>query len=99
MSEVKIMRRMKIDEALNANVWDVDHKPHILVDYEKCRKLCDKRVCTLLCPAGCYTLTGGEILFSYEGCVECGTCRIICPHEAVTWNYPLSGRGVQYRYG
>lgn len=99
MSAVKSLKKMKIDDALNANVWDVDEKPHIVVDYEKCAKLCEKKPCTRLCPGGCYTLIDDRILFSYEGCVECGTCRIICPEEAVTWDYPLSGRGVQYRFG
>jgi ferredoxin like protein len=99
MSVAKTIKKAKVDDVLNSNVWDVDTQPHITVDYDKCRKLCDKKICTYLCPAGCYTLTGNEILFSYEGCLECGTCRIVCPHEAVTWNYPLSGRGIQYRFG
>ncbi|MEM3395263.1 MAG: 4Fe-4S binding protein, partial [Nitrososphaerota archaeon] len=55
--------------------------------------------CTYLCPAKCYIPTENGILFSYEGCLECGTCRIVCPHEAINWDYPLSGRGVQYRFG
>ncbi|MEM2003117.1 MAG: 4Fe-4S binding protein [Halobacteria archaeon] len=99
MSSQKIVKRVKVDDALNLNVWDVDSKPHIIVDYEKCKRLCDKKICTYLCPAKCYIPTENGILFSYEGCLECGTCRIVCPHEAINWDYPLSGRGVQYRFG
>lgn len=99
MSDLKMAKKVKIDDALNLNVWDVDSKPHIIVDYEKCRRLCDKKTCTYLCPARCYIPAENGILFSYEGCLECGTCRIVCPHEAITWDNPLSGRGVQYRFG
>ena len=92
------LKKLKVDEALNANVWDVDEEPHIKVDFEKCVK-CDTKPCVRLCPAGCFTLLDNKVMFSYEGCVECGTCRVVCPKDAVDWNYPLSGRGVQYRFG
>ncbi len=95
---IQQLKKLKVDEALNANVWDVDEEPHIKVDFSKCVE-CDTKPCVRLCPAGCFTLLDKEVLFSYEGCVECGTCRIVCPKGAVDWNYPLSGRGVQYRFG
>ncbi len=88
----------KIEDILQVDVWDVDEEPHITIDSEKCRR-CDERVCINLCPAGCFTLLGDRVLYSYEGCLECGTCRIVCPHNAVKWNYPKSGRGIHYRYG
>ncbi|MET1128440.1 MAG: 4Fe-4S binding protein [Thermoproteota archaeon] len=88
---------LRVDDLLQRNVWDVDHRPHIVVDYEKCQA-CDTKPCTLLCPCGCYTVVEGRLLFSYEGCLECGTCRTVCPHDAIRWEYPLSGRGIQYRF-
>lgn len=91
-------RRVSLEEALSANVWDVDYEPHIEVDEEKCRR-CGRRVCVYLCPAGCYTVLDDRLLVSYEGCLECGTCRLVCPEGAVKWSHPKSGRGVQYRYG
>ncbi|WP_243675885.1 4Fe-4S dicluster domain-containing protein [Vulcanisaeta distributa] len=35
-----------------------------------------------------------------RGCLECGTCRVVCPENNIEWNYPpKSGFGVQYRFG
>jgi ferredoxin like protein len=40
------------------------------------------------------------VLFSYEGCVECGSCRIVCNElDNVGWTYPTGGFGIHYRYG
>ncbi|WP_192902944.1 ferredoxin family protein, partial [Pelotomaculum propionicicum] len=48
-----------------------------------------------------YTLKeDGELSFDYAGCLECGTCRIICPKEgAISWQYPRGGFGINFRYG
>ncbi|MGY0288794.1 MAG: ferredoxin family protein [Thermoproteota archaeon] len=89
---------MRIEELLQSNVYDVDEKPHIKVDQEKCSK-CNSRPCLLLCPARCYTLMDEKVMFSHEGCLECGTCRLICPEGAIEWNYPVSGKGIHYRFG
>ena len=98
MSKTKLKKKpMRIEDLLNNNVWDVDYEPHIRVDNTKCKK-CKWQPCIRLCPAECYTKVDDEILFSYEGCVECGTCRIVCPEEAITWEYPVSGRGIHYRF-
>lgn len=52
------------------------------------------------CPAGLYSLEDGELEFSYEGCLECGTCRVIAGGGAIdTWDYPPDGFGVDYRQG
>lgn len=96
-AEGQEVKMMKLDDLLQRNVYDVDEKPHIIVDYTKCDK-CPTKPCVYLCPAGCYTLVGGRILFSYEGCVECGTCRVICPMDAISWNFPKSGRGIYFRF-
>ena len=92
------MKKMRLEDILINNVWDVDYEPHIVVDSGKCA-ICDSKPCINLCPAGCFTLLGSKIVFSYEGCLECGTCRVVCPKGAVQWNYPLSGRGIHYRFG
>ena len=97
MTEASPLRPLKVDDLLQRNVYDVDHRPHIVVDSSKCEK-CDVKPCVVLCPAGCYTVVDGRLVFSYEGCLECGTCRTVCPHGAIKWDYPVSGRGVQYRF-
>jgi ferredoxin like protein len=36
--------------------------------------------------------------FVYDGCLECGTCYIVCHKKAFTrWRYPRGGFGVAYR--
>ena len=35
-----------------------------------------------------------------DGCLECGTCRVICQdHGNVSWNYPRGGYGISYKFG
>jgi ferredoxin like protein len=56
---------------------------------------------THVCPAGCYSQAdSGQVEISVDGCVECGTCRIVCgPSGEITWNYPRGGFGVAYKFG
>ncbi len=91
-----------LEKKLAEDKFDIDeHNPHIIVDYEKCRK-CKERFC-LICPVKNYRfeMVDGEerMIFSFEGCLECGACRLVCPHGAVKWNYPKGGKGICYRYG
>jgi ferredoxin like protein len=89
--------RTRLEDALNANVWDVDQTPHIEVDGNKCAT-CKTRPCLSFCPANAFAFLDEKMLYSYEGCLECGTCRVLCPEKAITWKYPISGKGVQYRF-
>lgn len=97
MSTKEVKKKLRIEDILNNNVWDVDYEAHIIVDTSKCVK-CEYKPCVRLCPAECYTMVDDKVLFSYEGCLECGTCRIVCPEEAITWRYPPSGRGIHFRF-
>ena len=38
-----------------------------------------------------------EIKVEYENCLECGACRMICPNNAIEWQYPKSSKGVIYK--
>ncbi len=90
---------MSFDEKVRVNAYLTHLKSHIEVDYTKCRN-CRIRPCTKLCPAGCYRETpDGDIVFYHDACLECGTCRIVCPLNAVRWSYPEDGFGVWYRFG
>ncbi|MES9997121.1 4Fe-4S dicluster domain-containing protein [Desulfovibrio aminophilus] len=73
--------------------------PHIELaenpDTEEFRKL------TLACPAGLYKLEDdGTMRFDCAGCLECGTCRILCGKTILKkWQYPNGTMGVEYRHG
>ena len=87
---------------LALNSYNVDAtRAHIRIsDADVCLQ-CERQQCVNCCPANCYAPTGdGHVVFSYEGCVECGTCRIVC-HEFrnIEWTYPRGGFGIQYQFG
>jgi ferredoxin like protein len=54
-----------------------------------------------LCPVGCYSRAdSGQVEITPDGCVECGTCRIVTQGTAdIEWNYPRGGFGVLYKFG
>lgn len=91
---------MNIESKLGLDVFALDKEPHIVVDQAACRARCQARVCLSVCPAHLYTQgPAGEIVLNWEGCLECGTCKLACPEGALTWRYPRGGYGVQYRLG
>ena len=90
---------MDIEDKLSKIRFKVDHLPHIRIVTEKC-EVCPDKACLYVCPVKNYRLKDdGCIEFSWQGCVECGACRIICPSDAVEWHYPRGGYGVCLRYG
>jgi len=95
------VKRLTIEQLLGCDKFLVDDdRAHIEVNKEVCRS-CQGKPCTYACPAGLYNVKEGEISFDYAGCLECGTCRVICPRsaEALKWSYPRGGFGVQFRFG
>jgi ferredoxin like protein len=93
---------ISLEEKLGRDVFKIDKESsHIRIDHDICRTRCILRPCLYVCPAHLYTMNEerDEILVDYEGCLECGTCMIVCEEEALTWNYPRAGYGVQYRFG
>jgi ferredoxin like protein len=35
-----------------------------------------------------------------DGCMECGTCRVLCEEAGdIVWNYPRGGYGVLFKFG
>jgi ferredoxin like protein len=55
--------------------------------------------CLWFCPAAVYRLEHGQVGIAYENCLECGTCRIACPHGNIEWRNPTGGFGIAYRRG
>lgn len=93
------MDMLSIEKRLSLVRFNIHEKPHIVIDTSKCSK-CMYKVCIKACPAGLFTLDeDGALHFNYEGCFECGTCRIICPEDAISWNYPPGSFGVSLRFG
>ncbi len=95
--------RVKVEEKLFQNRYRVDGgHPHISIRNEDiCASQCQDRPCTVCCPAGCYTMEGnGRVVLITDGCLECGTCRIICTdHRNVDWEYPRGGYGILFKFG
>ncbi|HEY3426691.1 MAG TPA: ferredoxin family protein [Negativicutes bacterium] len=88
------------EELLGFDKFVVDEEePHIVIDKTICAK-CKDKPCLVICPAVLYTLKDGEINFDYAGCLECGTCRIVCTQKGITkWTYPRGTFGIAFRYG
>jgi ferredoxin like protein len=88
-----------VEKRLTLVKFNIHPEPHILILKEKCKD-CDRHYCIKACPAGLYSLDeNGELTFNYEGCFECGTCRYVCPEEAIIWRYPPGGYGVHFQFG
>ena len=90
---------MNIDEIFDFTSFTIDREPHIVLDTGVCIE-CDSRGCTTSCPARCYTWNEEEkkMTFVHDGCLECGTCYVVCERKAFTrWRYPRGGFGVAYR--
>jgi ferredoxin like protein len=95
------LKHPTLDDRVGTVKFNVAAEPHLRLDMAKCRA-CAERVCIRVCPVGNYTENEAdprEIVLSWEGCMECGTCRVACPHGAIEWSYPTGGKGVCYRFG
>ena len=99
MSEVKEIT-VNVDEFLAIDKYEVDEESaHIELvddpDIEEFLKL------VRVCPAALYKIDAeGKKSFDYAGCLECGTCRIICGDTIIKkWENPGPTMGVEYRFG
>lgn len=99
MSEIKEIT-VNVDAYLSENKYEVDEEnAHIVLrenpDMDEFRKL------VLVCPAALYKIDGdGSTSFDYAGCLECGTCRIVCGGTILEkWENPQPTMGVEYRFG
>ena len=89
---------MAVEDKLTTTRFNVDAEPHIKVNTEICQS-CPEPACLYVCPAQNYVLSEGKLVFSWQGCLECGACRIACTGKAINWAYPRGGFGVGLRYG
>jgi ferredoxin like protein len=91
---------INVEEKLFQNRYRVDAgHPHIrIVDAAVCDG-CNLKPCMVCCPAGCWQIENGKVEVVTDGCLECGTCRIICDQKNVNWNYPRGGFGILFKFG
>ena len=94
------IRKQSPEELLGLDKFIVDEEEaHIVLDKRICAT-CKEKPCLVVCPAVLYTLKGEEINFEYAGCLECGTCRVVCKNKGIIkWHYPRGSFGVSFRYG
>lgn len=93
--------RMEAAELLSLNKFIVDEaEAHIVLDKTICASCCEKP-CLYVCPAVLYKLEkNSELSFDYAGCLECGTCRVVCRNKGIVkWEYPRGTFGVNFRFG
>jgi ferredoxin like protein len=83
---------MEAPELLSLNKFNVNEKEaHIVINKEICAQ-CQDKPCLIVCPAALYKLDAG--------CLECGTCRVVCKNKGIIkWEYPKGTFGVNFRYG
>ncbi|TFE67934.1 ferredoxin family protein [Methylacidiphilum caldifontis] len=93
---------IQVEEKLYQNRYRVDEgRPHIKIKDREICSLCSHKICTVLCPAGCYRKgTDSAVSLITDGCLECGTCQVIClEHKNILWEYPRGGYGILYKFG
>jgi ferredoxin like protein len=92
---------LTIEEKLAVNKYFVDEgNAHIEID-PSYPNMKEKMKLINACPAGLYKLNKDKTLFfDSAGCLECGTCRVLCLGTVVKkWEFPESTMGVEFRYG
>lgn len=94
------MSAVNVDVKLGVNKYHVDEtNAHIELKENPDRAELQKLI--MACPAGLYKLTDeGTVQFDYAGCLECGTCRVLCGQTILQkWTFPQGTTGVEYRHG
>ena len=92
---------MRVEERLYTLRYKRDEKPHLEIkDQSICSKCHEKfgSPCIVACPANVYSYSE-KLIVSYENCVECGACKIVCPFNNIIWRYPRYGLGISLRFG
>lgn len=91
---------MTIEDKLGLNKFNVDSTPHIEIDENYSDQTLKERL-VMACPAKLYKLReDNTVEFNYEGCLECGTCRVLTGGRIVkSWDHPIGGMGVAFKKG
>jgi len=94
------VKQLTLEQKLFLNGFRPDKDSHLRIkDPEKC-KTCKLRQCTYVCPVNTYRWENDQITVFFEGCLECGACRVACKSCGnLEWRYPRGGFGINYRTG
>ncbi|WP_301860568.1 4Fe-4S dicluster domain-containing protein [uncultured Megasphaera sp.] len=94
------MAKMSVDDKLGVVKFVTDeHESHIEIN-EDYHDEAEIRRLVMACPAELYKYTDGKLVFNHEGCLECGTCRVISIGKGVkSWTHPKGAMGVEYHHG
>ncbi|MDR0424301.1 MAG: 4Fe-4S dicluster domain-containing protein [Clostridiales Family XIII bacterium] len=94
------MAKMSVDDKLGVVRFKVDeHNAHIIVD-DTYQNMDEINLLVMACPASLYSYEDGKVAFNYEGCLECGTCRVLSSGKVIkSWSYPRGPLGVEYHQG
>lgn len=95
------MNIMKLEDKLFLDRFKVDTESHLkIIDGDRCIRDCEEKPCLNFCPANVYRLEEADrISVNYEGCLECGSCRIGCPYMNIEWRFPRGGYGISHKFG
>lgn len=77
--------------------FKADKESHLRIKDNNLCLQCEDKLCTLFCPGEVYKWEGDRMHVGYEGCHECGSCRIGCPEDNIEWEYPKGGHGIVFR--
>ncbi|MBF0521974.1 MAG: 4Fe-4S dicluster domain-containing protein [Candidatus Omnitrophica bacterium] len=90
--------KLSLDDKLFLVKTKKDAASHIKINKKVC-KHCEHKMCLVVCPAKTYEEKSGAIEASYENCLECGSCRVVCTDGAIVWENPRGGFGVTFING
>jgi len=92
----------RMEERLYQNRYQVDEgNPHVRINPLPKGDSPALKSLTEICPAGCYrTGETGRVEVVADGCMECGSCRILCQATGeIEWSYPRGGYGILFKFG
>lgn len=91
---------MSIEDKLGCNRFHSDSQYSHIEIAEDCTDEAAIQQVAMACPAQLYHYDGGKLTFNHEGCLECGTCRVLGHGRVVKrWSPPMGGMGVEFRMG
>ncbi|HEX4047816.1 MAG TPA: 4Fe-4S dicluster domain-containing protein [Elusimicrobiota bacterium] len=103
--DIKIKVEMPVETKLGTLEWKKQPEANIHLKNSgadsPCVTKCDNKPCTTVCPAKVYEWEAAhkKVIVNYENCIECGACRMLCPWDNITCEWPGGGQGIKYKYG